>query len=95
MPDFSLHDTSKREKYAKLPKNYQMAIKYTNIFRSKALNKNLPKLGFFGLKIRHLATRLPHPSDCRAEKFVQQLFFFVAFVERRRGICQNTHARIS
>jgi hypothetical protein len=32
-----------------------MAIKYTNIFHSKVL-KNLPKLGFLGLKIYHLAT---------------------------------------
>jgi hypothetical protein len=32
-----------------------MAKEYTNPFYSKAL-KNLPKLGFFGLKINHLAT---------------------------------------
>jgi hypothetical protein len=32
-----------------------MTIKYTNIFHCKAL-QNLPKLGFFGLKIHHLAT---------------------------------------
>jgi hypothetical protein len=32
-----------------------MAIKYINIFQSKAL-QNLPKLGFFGLKTNHLAT---------------------------------------
>jgi hypothetical protein len=32
-----------------------MVIKYTNVFHSKAL-QNLPKLGFFGLKINHLAT---------------------------------------
>jgi hypothetical protein len=32
-----------------------MAIKYTNIFHCKTL-QNLPKLGFFGLKICHLAT---------------------------------------
>jgi hypothetical protein len=32
-----------------------MAIKYTNLFNSKAL-RNLPKLGFFGMKIYHLAT---------------------------------------
>jgi hypothetical protein len=32
-----------------------MAIKYTNIFQSKAL-QNLPKLGFFGLKTNRLAT---------------------------------------
>jgi hypothetical protein len=63
----------KREKFAKWPqaipnghKSYQMAIKYrfqmvikyTNIFHSKAL-QNLPKLGFFGLKINHLVTLMP------------------------------------
>jgi hypothetical protein len=32
-----------------------MIIKYTNIFHSKAL-QNIPKLGFFGMKIYHLAT---------------------------------------
>jgi hypothetical protein len=32
-----------------------MVIKYTNIFHCKTL-QNLPKLGFFGLKICHLAT---------------------------------------
>jgi hypothetical protein len=32
-----------------------MTIKYTNLFDSKAL-QNLPKFGFFGLKIYHLAT---------------------------------------
>jgi hypothetical protein len=32
-----------------------MVIKYTNIFYSKAV-QNLPKLGFFVLKINHLAT---------------------------------------
>jgi hypothetical protein len=30
-------------------------MKYTNILHSKAL-QNLPKLGYFGLKINHLAT---------------------------------------
>jgi hypothetical protein len=34
-----------------------MAIKYINIFQSKAL-KNLPKLGLLGLKTNHLATLL-------------------------------------
>jgi hypothetical protein len=46
-------------------KIYQMAVKYvflmtinyTNIFHSEAL-QNVPKLGFFGLKIYHLATLL-------------------------------------
>jgi hypothetical protein len=32
-----------------------MAIKYINIFQSKAL-QNLPKVGTFGFKINHLAT---------------------------------------
>jgi hypothetical protein len=32
-----------------------MAIKYTNIYHSKAL-QNLPKFGIFGLKTNHLAT---------------------------------------
>jgi hypothetical protein len=32
-----------------------MAITYMNIFQSKTL-KNLPKLGYFGLKTNHLAT---------------------------------------
>jgi hypothetical protein len=32
-----------------------MAIEYTNLLQSKAL-QNLSKLGFFGLKIYHLAT---------------------------------------
>jgi hypothetical protein len=34
-----------------------MVIESTNIFHSKA-HQNLPKLGFFGLKINHLATLL-------------------------------------
>jgi hypothetical protein len=32
-----------------------MAVKETTLFHCKALQK-LPKLGFFGLKISHLAT---------------------------------------
>jgi hypothetical protein len=32
-----------------------MAVKFTNIFHSKAL-PNIPKLGFLGLKINHLPT---------------------------------------
>jgi hypothetical protein len=36
-------------------KIFQMTVKYTSIFHSKAL-KNLPKLGFFGLKTNRLAT---------------------------------------
>jgi hypothetical protein len=35
-----------------------MTIQYTNIFHCKTL-QNLPKSGFFGLKICHLATLLP------------------------------------
>jgi hypothetical protein len=49
-------------KYNKWPQNIthgrkidQMAIKYTNIFHYKAL-ENLTILGFFCLKINHLAT---------------------------------------
>jgi hypothetical protein len=34
---------------------FQTAVEYTNTFYSKAL-QNVPKLGFFGLKINHLAT---------------------------------------
>jgi hypothetical protein len=36
-------------------KIFQMAIKYTNIYHSKAL-QNLPKFWIFGLKTNHLAT---------------------------------------
>jgi hypothetical protein len=51
------------QKCTKWPKMYQMTVidifqiarEYTNLFHSKAL-QNLPKLGFFGLKINHLAT---------------------------------------
>jgi hypothetical protein len=46
-----------------------MAIKYINITQSKAL-KNLPKLGFFCLKITHLATLV--------------YMLFDVFVKRRR-----------
>jgi hypothetical protein len=49
-------------KYNKWPQNMpngskidQMALKYTAIVHYKTL-ENLPKLGFFGLKIYHLAT---------------------------------------
>jgi hypothetical protein len=37
---------------------FQMVIKYTNIYHSKALH-NLPKFGIFGLKTNHLATLVP------------------------------------
>jgi hypothetical protein len=36
-------------------KIFQMVIKYTNIYHSKAI-QNLPKFGIFGLKTKHLAT---------------------------------------
>jgi hypothetical protein len=42
-------------KYTKWPKNWQNDTKYIDIFHCKTL-QNLPKLGFFGLKIYHLAT---------------------------------------
>jgi hypothetical protein len=66
-------------------KKFQMAIKYTNIFRSKAL-QNIPNLGFFGLRINHLATLLststsnPHTEilEVRAPiKFFMQKFLSV------------------
>jgi hypothetical protein len=41
---------------------FQMAIKYSNIFQSKAL-KSLPKLGFCALKINHLATLIRMQLD--------------------------------
>jgi hypothetical protein len=60
LPDFSWHNTPKRDTYTKIPQNipngnkmccvngrkidHQMATKYTNIFHCKAL-QNLPKLG--------------------------------------------------
>jgi hypothetical protein len=47
---------------------HQMAIKYTNIFNSKAL-LNLPKFRFFGLKKNYLAalqqTMLNHRGENR------------------------------
>jgi hypothetical protein len=66
LPDVSWHIVPKRVKSIlhKLPLNFQtihvgkidqMTVKYTSIFYSKAL-QNLPKLGFFCLKIFHLAT---------------------------------------
>jgi hypothetical protein len=39
-------------------KIFQKAIKCSNIFQSKAL-QNLPTLGFFGLKMNHLAALTP------------------------------------
>jgi hypothetical protein len=35
-------------------KIFPMVMKYTNIFHSMA-HQNIPKLGFFGMKINHLA----------------------------------------
>jgi hypothetical protein len=43
-------------------KIFQMILKYTNIFQSKALQK-LPKIGIIGLKINHLATLSRNGSD--------------------------------
>jgi hypothetical protein len=40
-----------------------MVIKYTNIFQYKTL-KNLPKLGFFGLKKYYLATLVYSINEC-------------------------------
>jgi hypothetical protein len=60
-------------KYTKLPLNYQMDektygrnvlqmdIEYTNFFHSKVL-QNLPRFGFFGWEIYHLATLITHAS---------------------------------
>jgi hypothetical protein len=52
-------------KYTKVPQNItngrkidQLAKKYTSIFQCKTLH-NLPKVGFHGLKINHLATLVP------------------------------------
>jgi hypothetical protein len=47
-----------------------MAIKYTNIFHSKVL-KNTPKLGFFGLKIYHLATLNGNKSFFKTSKQIK------------------------
>jgi hypothetical protein len=65
---FLAHDTKTAKmyqmntKFTKWPQNSpnvriisQLVIKYINIFKSLAL-QNLSKLGFFGLKINHLAT---------------------------------------
>jgi hypothetical protein len=66
---FSWYNIPKLEKYNQFTLNYtnlpqnipngrkmdQMAIKYLNIFHFRIL-QNLPKLGFQGLKIYHLAT---------------------------------------
>jgi hypothetical protein len=72
LPDFSWSNIPKWEKYTKVyqievkntpngPKSTQMAITFTQIFQSKAY-KNNPKLGFYGLKIFHLAT-LPGKTE--------------------------------
>jgi hypothetical protein len=46
LPAFSCYNLPKGEKYTKLSQNYQIAIKYTNIFYSKAL-QNVPKWWFW------------------------------------------------
>jgi hypothetical protein len=77
LPDFSWSKRTRTEKvyqmstnYTKLPyiipnghklPVYQTAVKYTKIFHSKTL-LNIPKLGFFGLKINHLATLITTES---------------------------------
>jgi hypothetical protein len=43
---------------------FRMAINYTIIFLSMAL-QNLPKVGFFGLKIYHLATLDSELDKCK------------------------------
>jgi hypothetical protein len=62
LPDLSWYIIPKREKYTKISinrpnghKRDQMTIKYANMSHCKSL-QNLPKLGYFGLKICHLAT---------------------------------------
>jgi hypothetical protein len=66
-------------------KLYRTAIKYTNIFHSKALQNTYTQIGIFGLKINHLATlvqpkaRDPESDDVRgpdfeAEKWVSAFF---------------------
>jgi hypothetical protein len=67
LPDFCWYVIPKPEKiyqidtkcyewsFSNVLKIFQMAINYTYIFQSKAL-QNFPKLGFFGLKTNHLAT---------------------------------------
>jgi hypothetical protein len=46
-----------------------MSIKYTNIFHCKTL-ENLSELGFFGLKINHLATLVDSFFVCFQVQFV-------------------------
>jgi hypothetical protein len=69
LPDFSRCNIPKQGKIYQMTIKYfkwtqnipngrkivQMAIKYTIICQCKTL-LNLPKMGFFGLKINHLAT---------------------------------------
>jgi hypothetical protein len=50
-------------------KIFQMVIKYTNIYHSKAL-KNLPNFRGFGLKTNHLAT-LPAPAQLARQQKMQ------------------------
>jgi hypothetical protein len=64
-------------KYSKIPYGIpdsreidQMAIKYTNIFRCKAL-QNLPKLRFFGLKNIPSGNPAVEEEEKSAEIFLQ------------------------
>jgi hypothetical protein len=59
-----------------------MGIKYTNIFHCKSL-QNLPKLGFLGLKIYHLAT----------VHVVRHVDFFVRVVAVRQRVGDGAAAR--
>jgi hypothetical protein len=52
-----------------------MAIKYISIFQAKAL-KNLPKLGFFGLKMNHLATQVMVAENPIANFCFREIRFF-------------------
>jgi hypothetical protein len=56
LPDFSWYDTPNRKKYTKSILNISNI--YTNNFHSKAI-QNIFKLGFFSMKINHMATLLP------------------------------------
>jgi hypothetical protein len=51
-----------------------MAIKYINIFQSKAL-QNLPKVGIFGFKINHLATQCVCTTTLQEKSRLLQSFF--------------------
>jgi hypothetical protein len=51
----SIPNDQKAMIYTNWPENIPNGQKYTNIFHSNAL-QNIPNLGFFGMKIYHLAT---------------------------------------